>query len=427
MPRRWFPPFSLFLALRFLRPKRNFVSLITILSIIGVALGVQVLVFVVAIMTGYDVRMRQTVLGFEPHLDLQQPRPIENWPELLELVRKNPEVTDAAPFTRGQLVLDVHRQLRAVRVQGLEPQPGPILDRLKRLVREGEGTFDLSGDTVVVGRALARKLGIKVGDTVILHSLANGRQMLEAQREGRQPEDLIVPAELTVSGIFDSGRYSYDVQTIFIPLQTGQTLYSLQGAVHGLIAQVRNPYEAGLVRDQLRLAIPPPLEIYSWMDRNRAKFEFIASNRLLIYFLMFMIVIAAGFSIMNTMITVTTQKRREIGIVKAVGARMDQIVHVFLGQGLAVGAIGTALGLLIGILLLAFRQPLRESLAQFTQREIFSAEVYDFYDLPAHLAATDLVVICGGAFFACAFSSLLPAYLAARLDAARALRNESSV
>ncbi len=427
MPRRWSPPFSLFLALRYLRPKRNFVSLITILSIVGVALGVQVLVFVVAIMTGYDTRMRETVLGFEPHLDIQQSRPMEDWPEVLKAVRQNPEVTDAAPFTRGQLVLDVDRQLRAVRVQGLEPQPGPILDRLKRLVREGDGEFDLSGDTMVVGKALARKMGIKVGDTVILHSLANGRQMLDAQREGRQPEDLIVPAELTVAGIFDSGRYSYDAQTIFIPLQIGQTLYSLQGSVHGLIAQVKNPYEVSVVRDQLRQAVPPPLEIYSWMDRNRAKFEFIASNRLLIYFLMFMIVVAAGFSIMNTMITVTTQKRREIGIVKAVGARMDQIVNVFLGQGLAVGAIGTAGGLLIGITLLAFRQPLRELLAQLTQREIFSAEVYDFYDLPAHLAATDLVVICGGAFFACAFSSLLPAYLAARLDAARALRNESSV
>jgi len=427
MPPRWSLPFSFFLSLRYLRPKRNFVSLITILSIVGVALGVQVLVFVVAIMTGYDTRMRETVLGFEPHLDVQQHRPIEDWPAVLDKLRANPEVTDAAPFTRGQLVLDVDRQLRAVRVQGLEPQPGPILERLQRLVRKGDGEFDLSGDTVVVGRALARMMGIAVGDTVILHSLANGQQLLDAQKTGKPAEDLIVPAELTVAGIFDSGRYSYDVQTVFIPLQTGQSLYSLQGGVHGLIAQVRDPYHVNLVRDQLRQTIPAPLQVSSWMDRNQGKFEFIASNRLLIYFLMFMIVIVAGFSIMNTMITVTTQKRREIGIIKAVGARMDQIVNVFLGQGLAVGAIGTFSGLVIGILLLAFRQPLRELLAQMTQREIFSAEVYDFYDLPARLATTDLVVICGGAFFACAFSSLLPAYLAARLDAARALRNESSV
>lgn len=257
--------------------------------------------------------------------------------------------------------------------------------------------------------------------------MANGRQLLEAQKTGKVPENLIIPAELTVAGIFDSGRYSYDIQTIFIPLQVGQTLYTLQGGVHGLIAQVKNPYKANEVRDVLRDSIPAPLEVYSWLDRNRAKFEFIASNRLLIYLLMFMIVIVAGFSIMNTMITVTSQKRREIGIIKAVGAGMDQIVRVFLGQGLAVGAIGTMLGLLTGITLLTFRQPLLEFVARVTHREIFAAEVYDFYGLPARLAATDLVVICGVAFMACAFSALLPAYLAARLDAARALRNESSV
>ncbi len=422
---RWSLPFSAFLSLRYLRPKRNFVSLITILSVIGVALGVQILAFVVAIMTGYDTRMRETVLGFEPHLDIQQNGVLYDWPELLETLRAHPDVVDAAPFSHGQVVLDIDRQLRVVRVQGLEPRPGPILDRLSLLLREGE--FDLSDDNIVIGRALADKMGISLHDRVLLHSLANGRQLLEAQQEGRAPEDLVVPAELEVVGIFDSGRYSNDSQTVFIPLETGQALYNLQWGVHGLMAQVRDPYEAERVRDELLPSIAPPLNVSSWVDRNRAKFEFIATNRLLIYFLMFMIVVVAGFSIMNTMITVTTQKRREIGILKAVGARMDQLVSVFLNQGLAVGAIGAVAGLLSGVVLLAFRQNLRELLARITDREIFSAEVYDFYDLPARLTTMDIVVICGGAFVACAFSSLLPAYLAARLDAARALRNESAV
>jgi len=424
---RRFPilPFSAALGLRYLRPKRDFVSLITILSIVGVALGVQILAFVVAIMTGYDTRMRETVLGFEPHLDVHQSGVLYDWEPVLEILRAHPEVTDAAPFSHGQVVLDVDRQLRVVRLQGLLPEPGPILDRLQLLVQEGE--FDLSDDHVVIGRALAEKMGISLHDTVLLHSLANGRQLLDAHREGAPPTDLVVPAELTVVGIFDSGRHSYDSQTVFVPLEVGQTLYNLQWGVHGLMAQVKDPYEVDLVRDALLPVLEPPLNVTSWIDRNRAKFEFIATNRLLIYFLMFMIVIVAGFSIMNTMITVTSQKRREIGILKAVGARLDQLVGIFLTQGFAVGAIGSLLGLASGILLLAFRQDLRELLAVLTRREIFEAEVYDFYDLPAHLTATDLVVICGGAFLACSAAALIPAWLSARLDAARALRNESSV
>jgi lipoprotein-releasing system permease protein len=206
----------------------------------------------------------------------------------------------------------------------------------------------------------------------------------------------------------------------------GQTLYNLQGGVHGLFAQVKDPYHADEVQTELRESIPLPLEIYTWMDRNRGKFEFIASNRLLIYVLVFMIVIVAGFSVMSTMVTVTSQKRREIGILKAVGARMDQIVGVFLGQGLAVGAIGSLGGLFVGLLVLSWREPLRQFVAGASRREIFSAEVYDFYGLPARLATTDLVVICGGALLACAFSALLPAYLAARMDSAQALRNQTS-
>jgi lipoprotein-releasing system permease protein len=176
----------------------------------------------------------------------------------------------------------------------------------------------------------------------------------------------------------------------------------------------------------LRKSIPPPLEVFSWTEQNRAKFEFIASNRMLIYILVFMIIVVAAFSVMSTMFTVTAQKRREIGIMKAVGAGMDQIVQVFLGQGLAVGAIGSFAGLILAMGVLAKREALRDLLAKVSHQEVFSAKIYEFYDVPAKLAATDLLVICGGAFFACAFSALLPAYLAARLDAARALRNETA-
>jgi len=147
-------------------------------------------------MTGYDTRdARNRTSASNRIWDVQRQRPIDDWPPAsLDILRANPEVTDAAPFTRGQLVLDVDRQLRAVRVQGLEPHPGPILERLRRLVHKGDGEFDLSGDTVVIGKALARKMGIAVGDTVILHSPGQwSTNFLEAQKTGKPPRTLSCP------------------------------------------------------------------------------------------------------------------------------------------------------------------------------------------------------------------------------------------
>jgi len=142
------------------------------------------------------------------------------------------------------------------------------------------------------------------------------------------------------------------------------------------------------------------------------------------YLLLFMIMVVAGFCMTNTMITVTTQKRREIGLMKAMGARLDQIVGVFLGQGLVVGLLGVTGGLGVAFFFLSVREGVLGSLRRLLGEEIFSAEVYDFYELPARITMVDLTVISAAALLACAFASLFPAYLAARMDAAKALRNE---
>lgn len=424
-------PVSAFLALRYLRPKRSFVSVITMISVLGVLLGVWILTGVVAIMTGYGEKIREHVLGFEPHLTVQEDGVLYRWPEVVDLVRKNPAVTVAAPFTYGQVALDFERQLEVVGLQGLDPQPGPMLERLERLLaRDGQGMpkgrFDLSGDYAVVGRALAEHLGIEPGDFIVLHSLANGRQLLEAQKTGQTPSELIFPVELEVVGIFDSGRHTYDREVVFVPLETGQRLYNLGPGAHGVAVQVKDPYAAGAVREELARDLPDSLTATSWMERNREEFALVSMERLVMYTLLFVIMVAAGFCMTNTMITVTTQKRREIGLIKALGGRLDQIVGIFLSQGLAVGLLGVVGGFGVAMFFLAVRQGALGFLRRALGMEIFSAEVYGVYELPARITMVDLTVISAGALLACGFASLFPAYLAARMDAARALRNQSA-
>lgn len=421
--------FSLFLSLRYLRPKRTVVSIITTISVLGVALGVLILCDVIAVMTGFGVRMKEAVLGFEPHLVVTENGIMYDHYDVVETAMKHPEVTDAAPFSQGQVGLDFGNRVWVVKIQGIQPKPGPIFDKLAKLVTEkGAGVFDLDDDHIILGRTLAQGMNIRLGDKIVLQSLANASELYRAYQEEREPnmDEIISPVELTVVGIYESGRFDYDNEIVFVPLEIGQMLYNLRDGSHGVAIQLKDPYRYHQVTRDLLHDLPfPPFAIESWTDRNRPVFEAVAMEKFMMYFLLFMIMVVAGFCIMNTMITVTTQKRREIGLMKAIGARTSQIVGVFLGQGIIVGLIGTVGGLTMGLLVLLFRKFLIRKLAAALNLDLFSPEVYGLLDFPAKITAVDLAVISGGAFFACALSALAPAFFAARLDPARALRDEA--
>ncbi|MEO0444488.1 MAG: ABC transporter permease [Verrucomicrobiota bacterium] len=426
--------FSVFLTLRYLRPKRSFVSLITLISLLGVTLGVWVLTGVMAIMTGYVEKMRTSILGSEAHLTIQQGGVLYDWPSVLNTAQEHPAVIDAMPFAQGQVAMDYDDQLLVVNMQAVAPLPGPMANRFDQLIlppeNEGdvEGRFDLEDDYAVVGKVLAEEFGLEVGDLIVLHSLANGRELLQSFEEGKRPEteELIFPVELEVVGLFDSGRHSFDKRTVFVPLEMGQRLYNLGAGAHGIALHVEDPYRAKVVQSEVEENLAPPLSVRSWMDRNRMVFDLVAMQRMMMILLLFLITIVAGFCITNTMITVTTQKRREIGLFKSLGAGVRQIVGVFLGQGLALGLVGVLTGFALAFVTLTFRQQGLHLAGALLGVDVFSEEIYEFSELPARITLIELVWIGGGALLACALASLFPAFLAARMDAAKALRNESS-
>ena len=427
-------PFSLFLALRYLKPKRTFVSIITLISVLGVTLGVTVLILVISVMTGFDRELRQKVIDFDAHIHITTQDVLRDWRDLTVKVRNTEGVVATAPFVQGPVIVEFESRRLAPLIRGIDPEEEEKVTPLRKFVKQGE--FDLTGDTAVLGVELARKLSIGVGDTLTIYSPGNLSQILDGikkleTRDGAQEQEaldqlreVVLPKELKVTGIFETGHYLHDSEFLLVPVHVGQELYGLEDALHGLTVKTVDPYAADGIKNAIARHLKPPEYAQTWMDMNSQYFEAIRLERTVMFFLLFFIVIVAAFGIMNTLITVTVQKTREIGIMKAIGANIWQIVWVFLAQGMVVGLFGTLSGLGLGMTLIRYRNEFSQWLASTFGIEVFPRQVYQFSQIPAEVIPSDVVVICVGAFIICSVAALIPAYFAARLDPVKALRFE---
>jgi len=424
--------FSLFLALRYLKPKRTFLSIITLISILGVTLGIMVLILVISVMTGFEQELRRKVIGFDPHVVVTSGGVLEDWETTAASVKTDPDVVAAAPFVLGPVIAQYQNRRLAPKIRGVDPEMERGVVDITPFIVEGE--YDLEGSKTIVGSELARELGVTVGETLTIFSPGNFKEILNEierlEKTGGKPEDiaslkqLILPTELEVTGIFESGRYLYDSEFLIVPLHIGQELYNLGPAAHGLAVKTRDPYLADKVRNDLNSRLESPAYAMSWMDMNKQIFDAIRMERQVMFFILMFIILVAAFGIMNTLITVTVQKTREIGVMKALGARTNQIVGVFLAQGMVVGVFGTLIGLGLGISLTQYRNEVSHFLSRSLGVEVFPASVYQFSEIPAEIVASDVAIICLSAFVICSVAALIPAWFAARLDPVKALRHE---
>lgn len=445
--------FSPFIAARYLKPKRTFVSIITVISILGVVLAVWMLTVVIAVFTGYGERLKESILGFEPHLTVDAGGFIGDFVPVLDEMQKIEGFTGITPFVSGQVIMDYRGLRSAPTIRGIMPPEGIELERLESKIAKQKdpasppgsnetvprGDFTLPDPySAVIGDGIADAQGIEVGDTIVLQSPRDVQSFMdkldklsnadESERDRLFDEfrEFTAPQEVTVTGIFDSGHWDFDSQFVYIHLETAQVLYGFDlEECHGVAARVEDAFRAHEYSEKLHAVLPQQFRAMTWGERYRSIFNAVATEKQAMYIILFMIMVVGAFCIMNTMITVTVQKRSEIGLLKALGSTEEQIVRIFLLQGLLVGIIGVAVGMALAQWTILERNTIGAWLGDTFGIAIFAEDIYKVDGgIPAKQSLKDLITISVGSFLACTLAALIPALIAASLQPAKALRSE---
>jgi lipoprotein-releasing system permease protein len=422
-------PFELLLALRYLRPKRTFVSIITLISILGVALGVAVLIIVISVMSGFDHDLREKILGFNAHLKIfARGTTMQNYADVMRLVSSNKNVRGVAPFVLGQVLVETEPANKNAQntltaapwLRGVDFNAESSVSVLPEKITAG--AFDLSGQSVVVGSSFAESLNLSVGDRISIYSPADLKKMKDQRGKGN--EEAVLPDDYTVTGIFDMGYYEYDANVIVTSLENAQELYNLDDSVHGLMVMLNDPYQAAEVRNELQQTLGSNFYMTTWMEDNSTILNALLVEKNVMFYLLFFIVLVAALCILSAQITFVVQKTREIGMLKALGATRLQISGIFLFQSAIIGVIGVASGFGLGMLAVTYRNEFLHFMRHATGWELFPASIYGFGELPAMITPSDIAVICGCSFVICVLGGVLPAIRAGKLKPVEALRYE---
>lgn len=423
-------PFELLLALRYLRPRRTFVSVITLISVVGVALGVAVLIIVLSVMSGFSQDLREKILGFNSPIQISvYDRAMDNYEQVMRVVSSNKNVTGVSPFVLGPVLLKTEPTngdsplFSTPYVRGVDINTESSVSVLSQKVLPG-GSYDLSGQGLLVGSVFAEYNGLSVGDHVSIYSPDEIKKMADEMQSGKTNGEAFLPNDYTITGIFDVGYYDFNAGIIAMSLENAQDLYDLNDSVHGLSVKLVDPYQAAAVKTQLEDTLGPEFKITTWEEDNEALLRAVIVEKNVMFYLLFFIVLVAALCILSAQITFVVQKTREIGMLKAIGATNLQISGIFLGQSAIIGVIGVLSGLDFGILALTYRNQFLHLMNHWTGFELFPASIYHFDGLPAIIAPRDVMVICISSFIICILGGVLPAVRAGRLKPVEALRYE---
>ena len=409
--------YELMLAARYLRSKREerFVSLISWSSGIGVAIGVAALIVVLSVMYGFDVELKDRILGFSSHIEVQGPDDyLADWQPWLSTVEKNPAVERAAPYISVPVMVAFGSRATGVMLKGVDAS------------REREvSTHMVSGDfqallhgspfKVVLGKDLAHKLGVSTGDRVNLVSPAAG-----VTPSGMAPR----MRAFEVAGIFKSGFYEYDIGLVIAPMEAVQRLNRLGDRVTGIEVHLSDRNQARVVAGELARVLPAGAWIRDWMQQHHSFFRALKMERVVMGIILSLIVLVAVFNMVASLVMVVMERRKEIAILKTIGATHSSVMRVFLLMGGMLTATGTLLGAVFGLLLAWKLGALLAWVQQVTGITILSGDVYYIDHVPSIIDASAVVTVvlvslCMGLLATC-----YPAWRAASVPPADALRYE---
>ncbi len=409
-------PWYIYHALKQLFPSGRFFSFFSLMSIVGVMLGVCVLVIVQSVMNGFGEGIRSRLVETQGDIRIRSDEVVYDWEEQAELLQAEDYVIGVAPFAEGVVMLQHENRPQFPMIRGIDPIAEQDVIPLEKFLTYGS-LEDFDDDGVFLGEGLARTLKAGPGSVVEVFTPL----MLERLKE----DEVLLPREFTVIGFFRTGSPQVDGNTMISTLRVMQDLYGLEDGAHGLVLKLRPGVRADVYSEELESSVlRPGLRATSWIESNREFLFVIEQEKRVISFIIIFIILVASFSIAIALMMAVLRKTREIGLLVAMGGRPHQVAYSFCFQGFVIGAIGTVVGIGLAIVCLHYRSPILAGYAWLTNSQVNFLGQYDVYEIPVHYLMSDFVVVTFFAVIISTLAGLLPALRAARLKPADALRSE---
>jgi len=402
---------------RYVRSRSNnsFVSLISAISMLGIAIAVMVLIVVMSVVNGFERELKDRLLAMTAHAVIEgSDGRLTNSSELIDIAGKNSRVAAVAPYVDGQALLVFEMQLSGTELRGIDPSLESTVSGVGNVMQTGSLDELAPGDfNVVLGVELAEALKVGVGDkvTVIL-------------AEGIVTPAGVVPRtkRFTVSGLYRVGMYEFDRRLAFINISDAQKLYRLRDAISGLRLKVNEIYEAPAIVREVAMQSSELVLVSDWTRRHVNFFRSIQITKSILFVILLMVVAVAAFNIVSTLVMVVKDKQSDIAILRTIGARPMSILKIFVTQGSIVGVVGTFVGVVCGVLLALNLESIIGGLESVLGIKFLAADVYFISDLPSELKSSDVVLIAAIALVLALISTLYPAWVAAKTAPAEALR-----
>ncbi|MBN1980988.1 MAG: FtsX-like permease family protein [Chitinivibrionales bacterium] len=407
-----------FIAFRYLlgRRRMSFISIITYTSIVGAFLGTLVLIVALAIANGFEKEVRDRIVGIFAHAKILQylGKPIVDYEPLRQEILKNPAVIGASPYILGKIIIEHDHAHDGTMVMGIDPELEKSVTNIEKVIKYGTYSLDsmvsIKGNklpAVLIGTGIADKLGVRQGAEVILISL------IEVEGESNPVPKML---RCVVTGIFETGIFDYDIGLTYISLPTAQSLLSIHG-VEGIQLKVNDIFKAGDIARKIRDDLGGyPYKSDDWLNQNKVFFQWINIEKLVIFLVISLICVIAAFNILSSLFMMIMEKRREIGILMAMGSSRHAVLRVFLFNGSLIGLIGSTAGTLVGVLICYVQW----------RYHIFPlpSDVYFISSVPIQVRWSHVLAVFLSANALCILASWLPAVQASRILPAEAIRYE---
>jgi lipoprotein-releasing system permease protein len=423
-------PYELFIGLRYLKAKRKatFISIITVISTAGVALGVMALIIVLAVMTGFEEDLKEKILGTNAHIVvLKSSGEIDDYNGLMKKLKGVSGVVAATPFIYNQVMLSTGRNVSGVVLRGIETRTDTQVTNLYKSMVEGKlSALDQAAPPsaagsepplpgVIIGKELARHLNLDTGDTVnVVSPLGNITPL------GMIPK----MKRFRVAGIFNTGMFEYDSTLAYVGLSEAQSFLGMDDTVTGIQLKVTDVYKTGEITRKINRELGFPYYARDWMQMNKNILFALKTEKMVMFIILTLIVLVAAFGIASTLFMVVMEKTKDIAILKSMGATGKSIMRIFVLEGLIIGVTGTVLGVLGGLLVARNLEPIVGLIQRLTGFELFSKDVYYLDHFPSLVIPGDVILISLTAVIISFVATLYPSWQASRMAPAEAIRYE---